>query len=515
MNKKRAIISVYDKTGLKEFAKKLTETFNYEIISTGKTRDYLKKAGIKTTQISTLTEFPEILDGRVKSLHPKVHGGILADKDNKEHLNTLKKEDIKPIDLVVTNLYPFEKVAENKDASIEELIENIDIGGPAMLRSAAKNFKSVTVICSPEDYDTIIDEMEKYKGNTTLETRQKLALKVFRNTYNYDKTITDTLSRIFEAKETFEAFNLNLKKIKDLRYGENPHQKAALYSHTRDNLHDLPFKVLQGKELSYSNLVDLTAALRIINEFQKKPAVCIIKHSNPCGVALGKTALEAYKKALNADPISAFGGIVGFNATVDYETALLMTNIFLEVIVAPEFTEEAISTLAAKKNLRLIEIPSDINLLEDYMIRQVAGGILVQDSDNKMLTREELKIVTEKKPSEAELDDLLFAWKVAKHVNSNAIVIAKNAQTIGIGCGQTSRIASMEIALRQACDEAKDAVAASDGFFPAIDNIEAAAQSRISSIIQPGGSIKDKDVISTCNKLGLSMVLTETRHFRH
>jgi phosphoribosylaminoimidazolecarboxamide formyltransferase / IMP cyclohydrolase len=515
MNKNLAIISVYDKTNLKTLALKLVKDHNYEIISTGNTRNYLEEAGISTIKLSDYTGFPEILDGRVKSLHPRIHGGILADRSNDQHLKTLKEHDIKPVKLVICNLYPFEKVAASENATIEELVENIDIGGPTLIRSAAKNFKNVTVACSPEDYDLILQEIQTNNGETTQETREKLAIKAFRHTSNYDKHIYQTLASKFSPDKTQEEMNINLTKIKDLRYGENPHQKAALYINTENETRDLPYHVIQGKELSYNNLLDITAAIKIISEFDSSPAVCIIKHTNPCGVALGKTILEAYKKALNADPISAFGGIVGLNQTVDGDTAQLLTTIFLEVIVAPAFTQEAKSILATKKNLRLIEASDYSSLLNTYVLKQVAGGILLQDADTKTITKDDFETITEKKPSPAELDDLLFAWKIAKHVSSNAIVIAKNCQTLGIGCGQTSRIGAMEIALRQACDEAKDAVLASDGFFPAIDNIQAAAQSRISAIIQPGGSIKDKEVINTVNSLNMSMVFTKVRHFRH
>lgn len=515
MTKNRALISVYNKNGLKDFANKIQRDFNFEIISTGKTFDELKQAGIDVKKVSDITDYPEILDGRVKTLHPKIHGAILADINNKQHLETINEQDITPINLVVTNLYPFEEIAKKEDSTIENLIENIDIGGPTLLRSAAKNYKNVTVISSPDDYEKIITELTDNKGEITLKTKEELAIKAFRLTQNYDMFIAKTLSKKFNTENSEETINIDLEKIQDMRYGENPHQSAALYKEVTGIESNINFEVLQGKQLSYNNLLDLTSALKIINEFKTLPTSCIIKHTNPCGVALGKTILEAYQKALSADPISAFGGIVGLNDTVGQELAKLLSDIFLEVIAAPDFTEEALAILSSKKNLRLIKYPKTINLYTNKVIKQVVGGVLVQDYDNKSITKNDFKEVTEKKPSEAEKDDLLFAWKIAKHVSSNAIVVAKNLQTLGIGCGQTSRIASMEIALRQACDEAKEAVIASDGFFPAIDNIQAAAQSRISAIIQPGGSIKDKDVIETSNKLGISMVFTGIRHFRH
>lgn len=515
MEKKRALISVSNKAGLVDFVKILIEDLNYDVISTGGTRDTLKKAGLKTTKVENITDFPEMLDGRVKTLHPKVHGGILARRDKKEHLQTLKKNNIKPIDLVVVNLYPFKEVASKPEASTEDIIENIDIGGPTLIRSAAKNHEAVTVVCDPEDYQAIIEELKENKGELSTETRRKLAVKAFEHTCNYDKHIYRTLNNIFELPESPDNFEIQLTKIKDLRYGENPHQSAALYVEAEEPKKELPFKVLQGKELSYNNLADLTEALKIIKEFDNTPAVCIIKHANPCGVAVGKTHLEAYKKALSCDPISAFGGIIGINGPVDKELAELLSSMFIEVVASTEFTEDARYVLQKKKNLRLIEMPENLILEGAYKFKGVAGGVLVQTTDTKMISKEDLQIASQKKPSDAEIDDLLFAWKVAKHVSSNAIVIAKNGQTLGIGCGQTSRIASMEIALRQACDQAKDAVIASDGFFPAIDNIQAAAQSRISAIVQPGGSIKDKDVIATVDKLGLSMVTTGCRHFKH
>ena len=515
MNKKRAIISVYNKEGLSDFANQLTKELNYELISTGGSRKALEKAGIKAKKVSSLTDFPEILDGRVKTLHPKIFGGILANQNDDEHKETLKKHSIKPISLVVVNLYPFREMASAKGATIRELVENIDIGGSALLRSAAKNYENVVVICSPEDYNMVIKEMLANKGETTIETRKKLAIKAFEHTYNYDRLIHKTLFNKFNLEESSDTYRIELNKIQELRYGENPHQKAAIYAYSDASKLELPYEILQGKELSYNNLTDITSALRLLDEFNETPAACIIKHNNPCGVALGKTHLEAYKKALSADPISAFGGIVGINGSVDRGLAEILYSLFLEVIIANDYTEEALSILAKKKNLRLIKVSSDINLTSDYCIRQVAGGVLIQDTDSKKITKDDFKVVSKKTPSDAELDDLLFAWKVCKHVTSNAIVIAKNVQTVGIGCGQTSRIGAMEIALRQACDNAKDAAVASDGFFPAIDNIQAAAQNRVSTIIQPGGSIKDKDVIATIDKLGLSMVLTGVRHFKH
>lgn len=515
MNKKRALISVFNKDGIVELAKSLINNFNFEIISTGGSRETLKSAGINCEKISTLTDYPEMLDGRVKTLHPKIHGAILADRSNKEHMKTLKEHNIQPIDLVIVNLYPFREVASIKNSTLDRLIENIDIGGAALIRSAAKNYHHVTVVCSNEDYEELLEDMDKNDGKTSMKFRKKLAAKAFEHTHTYDNIVYQTLLNRFDLAYTPESFKIELTKVDDLRYGENPHQSAGLYNYSDAPKDELAFEVLQGKELSYNNLIDVTSALKVIDEFNNIPAACIIKHCNPCGVAIGKTHLEAFKKALSADPISSFGGIVGINGLIDADLADIMTSVFLEVIVANKFSDEARLIFNKKKNLRLIEVPEEVNLISNHIIKQIAGGVLIQNADNKMITQKDFNIVTKKKPSEAELDDLLFAWKVVKHINSNAIVVAKNGQTLGIGCGQTSRIGSMEIALRQACDEAKDAVVASDGFIPAIDNIQAAVQARISSIIQPGGSIKDKEVIATADKYNLSMVFTGVRHFKH
>lgn len=515
MAKKRVLISVSNKEGIENFAKTLSEKYDYEIISTGGTYKSLKKAKVPVINISDITNYPEILDGRVKTLHPAVHGGILADLENNNHQKTLQEKDITPIDMVVVNLYPFEEVSANLEATTEELIENIDIGGVTLIRSAAKNCKRVAVVVEPSTYDAILAEMEENKGLLSQETKQELAVKAFKHTFNYDSAIYKRLKMEFGLRAPDQEISLNLTKVQDLRYGENPHQSAGVYLLESEGLEQLPFTVLQGKQLSYNNLVDLTAALNIIAEFPEQSASCVIKHSNPCGVAVGKDILSAYKKAFNTDPISAFGGIVGLNKEVTKELAELLSSIFLEIIVAPSYTTEALSILSKKKNLRVVEIDTSKNWVSDTIFKPVVGGILVQEADKKQVTETELTFATKAKPSEKQLDDLLFAWKVAKHVSSNAIVIAKNGQTVGIGAGQTSRIGSMEIALRQACDEAKDAVVASDGFFPAVDNIQAAAQNRVAAIIQPGGSIKDKDVIEACEKLKITMVTTGIRHFKH
>lgn len=515
MNKKRALVSVSNKDGLLDFINKLSKEFNYEIISTGGTRDYLKEAGVKTKKVSDITDFPEILDGRVKTIHPKIHGALLANRNDPEHMSALKKLNINTIDLLVVNLYPFDKVAKEKDSTPDNIIENIDIGGHALLRSAAKNFEHITIVSSPDDYHRVIEIMENNKGDTTLELRKELALKAFVLTSHYDTVIYQTLSNIFEINMAPDIIKLELNKVHDLRYGENPHQSAAFYVESKNFNNKLPFEILQGKQLSYNNMMDITSALRILNEFEDTPSAVVVKHNNPCGVAIGESVIDAYKKAFNADPISAFGGVIGVNGIVDAEMAQLATSIFLEIIVANGFTEEAKSILASKKNLRLIQIDAHKTVLTGYIYRQVAGGVLVQNRDTKMITEKDLEVVTLKKPSKKQLDDLLFAWKIVKHVTSNAIVVAKNGQTIGIGCGQTSRIGAMEIALRQASEDISGAVVASDAFFPSIDNIQAAAQYHISAIIQPGGSIKDKEVIAASEKLGISMVFTGIRHFKH
>lgn len=489
---KKAFISVFNKEGIVDFAKKLQQCHRYELISTGGTYDKLKESGIEVKEISEITGFRELIHGKVKSLHPKIHAGILGSRTAQDEVDELKENNIDYIDMVVVDLYP----------------EEIDIGGVTLLRAAAKNAQFVTPVFSSELHEEILEDLDQNNGETSFELRKKLAVETFRYTSSYDARIAERMTE--EDEGLPDRFVLSLEKVKDLRYGENPHQAAAIYKTPST----IDYEVLQGKELSYNNMVDITSALNIINEFVDVPAVCIIKHNNPCGVALGKDLMDAYLKAHNCDPISAFGGIVGLNQTVTEQIAKHAVQLFLEVIVAPDFTDEALEILSAKKNLRLVKLPLNVKN-QKYTIKDTPIGTLVQSVDDVDFSKENFNIVTSCKPNEKNIEDIVFAWKVAKHVSSNAIVVAKDLKTIGIGMGQTSRIASMEIALNQACEETKDAVIASDGFFPAIDNIHAAAQARIGAIVQPGGSIKDKDVIAEANKYSIPMVTTGIRHFKH
>ncbi len=499
--KKRAYVSVSDKENIVEFAHELMNK-GFEIVSTGGTFDLLKKNGINVIEVSDLTGYPEMLSGKVKSLHPEVFAGILADMSNPKEVEEIKLNNLEVFDMVVVNLYPFEKVARQTD-NVDELIKNIDIGGVSLLRAAAKNYKNVTVVCDKSDYARAINANEAL--------RQELALKAFALTSDYDNIIGSKLCEVFGGNSSK---NYNFSKLQDLRYGENPHQKAGLYS----NCKEIDYDIIWGKELSYNNILDITSAVNIISEFFDVPAVAIVKHLSPCGVALGKDVLDAYQKAFNCDPISAFGGIVAFTKEVNFEVAKLLNSVFLEVVIAPDYDEQALELLKSKKNIRLIKLNTT---LEDYKkiisedIKITPFGVLIQDSDKKELDKDMFKIVTKTKPTEEQIEDAIFAWKVAKHAKSNAIVIAKDFRTLAIGQGQTNRVCAMEWALDYACDESKDAVVASDGFFPAVDNIQAAAQGRISLIIQPGGSIKDNDVIAEADKHNISMITTGIRHFRH
>lgn len=503
--KKRAYISVFDKTNIIEFANKLIKS-DYEIVSTGGTYDLLVTNGIPAIESANITGFRELIGGKVKSLHPKIFAGILANTEEREQLT---KDECKAFNLVCVNLYPFEKY-KDKNADIEVLIKNIDIGGVALLRAGAKNYENVIVISDTKDYELDIKDID-------LHTKKTLALKAFNRTSKYDFEIFAELNKRFntenkDALNNQEVFYLN--KIKDLRYGENPHQKAALYSYNKE----VKYEFLNGKEFSYNNIIDATAALNIISEFFDVNACVIIKHTNPCGAALGKTLMEAWQKALDCDPLSAFGGIVAFSKKVDLEIAKMLTSMFLEVIIAPDFTDDAVEELKKKKNLRVIKL---LTPLEEYLnftqkeIRLTPFGALLQEKDSKELDPDTFKTVTKEKPTAEMIEDMVFAFKIAKHLKSNAIVVAKDLRTLGLCGGQTSRVGSVEIALKRVCDSAKGAVLASDGFFPAIDNIEVAAQERIAGIIQPGGSIKDPDVIKLADKLGLVMVTTGIRHFKH
>ncbi|WP_027632967.1 bifunctional phosphoribosylaminoimidazolecarboxamide formyltransferase/IMP cyclohydrolase [Clostridium hydrogeniformans] len=499
--KKRALISLYDKEGIVEFAKFL-EGKGVEIISTGGTYRYLRDNGIKVIEISEVTNFKEMLDGRVKTLNPIIHGGILAIRDNKNHMETLKENSIETIDYVVVNLYPFfEKVKE--DISFEEKIEFIDIGGPSMLRSAAKNFKDVVVLSDKKDYGKVMEEIEE-NNQVAYSTKRYLASKVFNLVSSYDAAISNFLK---EGEEYDEYLTLTYRKHGDLRYGENPHQKAAYYVNSIEEGALNNFEILNGKELSYNNIKDIDIAWRVVNEFDEI-ACCALKHNSPCGVALGENVLDAYEKAYKCDPISIFGGIVSFNNIVDKKTAERLTEIFLEVIIADDFTEEALEILKLKKNLRVIKCKNKPRA-KNYMV-SVDGGILLQEEDKDLIKN--IEVATEKEPTKEELDDLIFAMKVVKYVKSNAIVVAKDRMTLGIGGGQVNRI----WAAKEALDRGNGAlVMASDAFFPFDDVVIEASKYGIKSIIQPGGSINDKKSIDRCNELNISMVFTSMRHFRH
>jgi phosphoribosylaminoimidazolecarboxamide formyltransferase/IMP cyclohydrolase len=518
----RAILSVTDKTGLAEFARKLA-SHGVELISTGGTAKLLRDSGIPVKDISEFTGFPEMLDGRVKTLHPKVHGGILHLRANKEHVATVKEHGIQPIDMVVVNLYAFEKTASKPGVHFEEIIENIDIGGPSMVRSAAKNFQDVAIVTSPEQYAQIALEMDASGGSVSPQTHWKLAQRAFATTAAYDSAIASALERVMVdeqgkfdisqvtgSKNFPQTLRLSFNKAFDLRYGENPHQKAALYS-DGTGLGVANGHQLQGKELSYNNIVDLQAAWDLAQEFAE-PVCAIIKHTNPCGTAVASTLGEAYKCALEADPISAFGGVIGVNREIDEATAEEMAKLFLEVIAAPGFSEGAKTAFAKKKNLRLVEVKA---VEQKYTLKNVSGGVLVQDNDVRPLTDSDLKIVTTRKPTEAEMRDLLFAWKVCKHVKSNAILYAKDGRSVGVGAGQMSRVDSAKIGAMKAVLPLKGCVAASDAFFPFPDGVEVIAEAGATAIIQPGGSVKDNEVIEAANRLGLAMVTTGVRHFRH
>ncbi len=513
----RAILSVTDKTGLVDFARKLAG-MGVELVSTGGTAKLLRDSEVPVKDISELTGFPEMLDGRVKTLHPKVHGGILHRRENATHRTAVAEHGIQPIDMVVVNLYAFEKTASKPGVPFDELIENIDIGGPSMIRSAAKNFQDVAVVTSPADYDAIADEMARSGGALSATTKWRLAQKAFATTAAYDSAIASTLERVsangrFElhAPEGFpQTLRLSFNKVMDLRYGENPHQKAAMYADA-SGTGVANGRQIQGKELSYNNIVDLQAAWDLAQEFDE-PVCAIIKHTNPSGTATGKTLLEAYKKALACDPVSAFGGVIGVNRPVDGEAAEEMAKLFLEVIAAPGFDDAAKAHFSAKKNLRLVEI---VNAPQRWVLKNISSGMLVQDADVHQLTESDLKIVTKRPPTAEEKRALLFAWKVCKHVKSNAIVYAREGQTVGVGAGQMSRVDSCKIGAMKAVLPLKGTVAASDAFFPFPDGVEEIAKVGATAIIQPGGSVRDPEVIEAADRLGLAMVFTGVRHFRH
>ncbi len=513
-----ALISVSDKTNIIAFSKVLVEEFGYKILSSGGTAKHLTEANIPVIKVSEFTNSPEILEGRVKTLHPKIHGGILAKRSNKIHLNDIEKNNIDLIDLVVVNLYPFQQKIE-ANCSWEEAIENIDIGGPSMIRSAAKNHQDVSILVNNNQYEKFIQELRK--GTLTSSYKTELALRAFEHTASYDSAISNWL-----VKEKNLESNIHVKTypfVKNLRYGENPHQKASWYG--LNNIGWNAAKQLQGKELSYNNLLDLESALSTILEFeydQKQNsseninAAVILKHNNPCGAALANSPSDAFRKALDCDSTSAFGGIVAFNNNVDLAAAELLSNIFLECVVAPSFDKDALKILHNKKNLRLLQLNKE-NIKKDNesTFKSILGGILEQDIDYEVDQTNEWSCVTQIKPISEEFNDLRFSWKICKHVKSNAIVISKNQQTIGIGAGQMNRVGAAKIALDSAKDSANGAVLASDGFFPFSDSVEIANQYGIKSIIQPGGSVRDQESIDMCNKLGISMIFTNKRHFLH
>ena len=506
---RRALISVYDKTGLVDFARELSG-FDVEIISTGGTAKTLRDAGLAVRDISEITGFPEMMDGRVKTLHPRVHGGLLAIRDNPTHVAALQQHGIEPIDLVIVNLYPFAETIKRAGVTREEAIEQIDIGGPAMIRSAAKNSRDVAVVVSSEQYGPVLEELKKNKGALSLETREGLAQKAFEQTAQYDLTVSSYLAGSSDPLP--QRLTWSMKKIVNLRYGENPHQKAALYQ-TPAGAGIANAEVLSGKEMSFNNYVDAEAAWRLVCDFEQT-ACAIIKHTNPAGVGLGATAVEAYQKALATDPVSAFGGIVAFNCTVDAAAAQEVTKIFTEVVIAPEYDIAALELLRAKKNLRVIRM-SSAGPSEALEFKQIGGGLLVQTTDDHKLDRQQLNIVSLRKPSDEEIRALLFAWIVCKHTKSNAIVYARDGQTVGVGAGQMSRVDSVKIGAMRAQLPVAGSVLASDAFFPFRDGIDEAARHGITAVIQPGGSVRDDEVIAAADEHGVAMVFTGVRLFKH
>ncbi len=515
---RRALISVSDKTGIVDFAREL-EAFDVEIISTGGTAKALRDAGVKVRDVSDVTGFPEMMDGRVKTLHPKIHGGLLGQRDNHEHQAAMREHGIEPIDMVVINLYPFEQTIAREGVTLEEAIEQIDIGGPAMIRSAAKNFKDVAVIMSAFLYDEAIKELKEYAGALPLTTRQKLAAFAYTATFIYDAQISTFLKDKFGIDDDAPVVDEDLPsylslffdKFTDLRYGENPHQKAALYNCAED-FGVANAELLSGKEMSFNNYVDADAAWQLVCDFDEL-ACALIKHTNPAGVALGKSAEEAYRRALATDPTSAFGGIVAFNRAVDEAAARAVVEIFTEVVIAPGYDAAALKVLRSKKNLRVLR--SEIAPPPGLEYKQISGGMLVQTRDTHKLKREDLKVVTKREPTEDEIRDLLFAWTVCKHTKSNAIVYARDGQTVGVGAGQMSRVDSVKLGAMRAQLPIKGSVLASDAFFPFRDGLDEAAKHGITAVIQPGGSMRDAEVIAAADEHGLAMVFTGIRHFKH
>ncbi|MBN2516792.1 MAG: bifunctional phosphoribosylaminoimidazolecarboxamide formyltransferase/IMP cyclohydrolase [Deltaproteobacteria bacterium] len=514
---KRALISVTDKSGIVDFAKELQE-FGVEILSTGGTAAQLRQNGISVTDVSDYTGFPEMMNGRLKTLHPKVHGGLLALRDNEDHMKSLNEQGIGLIDMVVINLYRFEDTVAREDCTLDDAIENIDIGGPTMLRAAAKNYRFVSVVTDPGDYAKIINEMKKTGGKIAESTNFALATKTFQLTARYDAAISNYLGTIKpEGKKDFpDTVTMQFIKAQDLRYGENPHQKAAFYRE-QDTLSPAisNARQIQGKELSYNNIMDSDAAWQMVSDFELPTAV-VMKHSNPCGAATSdSTIAEAYKKSLETDPVSAFGGIVAFNRRVDKETAQEIAKIFLEVVIAPGFDDNAIEILSTKKNLRLLEVPLAGQPVTDYDYRRVVGGILIQERDKMDEDIRNAQVVTKRIPTEEEYQALNFAWHVVKHVKSNAIVFATKDQLVGVGAGQMSRVDSVKIARMKANLPTKGTVLASDAFFPFRDGVDMAAEAGVTAIVQPGGSIRDEEAIQAADEHGIAMIFTGRRHFRH
>ena len=510
--KKRALISVSDKTNLKAFAASLVSV-GYDIISTGGTYKTLKDAGLNPIKIDDVTAFPEMMDGRLKTLHPKIHGGLLAKRSKQNHLDDAKAHDIGLIDIVVVNLYPFEQTIQKENVAFDEAIENIDIGGPTMIRSAAKNHESVAVIVNPERYANIAEELETSKGSLSLESKKNLALEAFEHTAYYDSLIASYLKQQLKPDNHFpEKLSIPLQKQTTLRYGENPHQEASHYKMAFDKSAFSEIKQLHGKELSYNNYVDLEAAWQIVNDVKKhinKACIAIIKHTNPCGCAIAETLAEAYQNALDADPISAFGSIIGSNQIIDGQTAQLMSHLFIEAIIAPGFDDEAVNILTQKKNIRLIEFNGDSHYPVTF--KHIAGAILAQHVDSSLYNS--LECVT--KTTGASQDEIAFSYILVKHVKSNAIVLVKNGVSVGIGAGQMSRVEAVEIALKKAGDLAKGAICASDAFFPFGDSVTLLAEAGVKTIVQPGGSKKDQESIDVANNNNIAMFFTKERHFKH
>jgi len=510
---RRALISVSDKTNIAKFAYELTE-LGFEIISTGGTKKALEDAKIQTISIDDITGFPEILNGRVKTLHPLVHGGLLALRDDENHIKAVQENNIEYIDLVCVNLYPFKQTIEQEGTTFDEAIEQIDIGGPSMLRSAAKNYKFVTVVTDTKDYDQVISEIKEH-GDTLLSTKKELSAKVFRLTAQYDSYISNYLTTELGV-EFPEKLTVTFDYEQDMRYGENPHQNAALYKRSDNPYSLLHADILNGKPLSYNNIQDANSAINILKEF-KMPTAVALKHMNPCGVGSAKTIEEAFEKAYNSDPVSIFGGIVAVNKEVSKELVQQMNKVFLEIVIAPSYTDEALTLLKKKKNLRVLKLNTEAPNKDAFQMVTVNGGLLLQNTDEYLVQKEDLKIVTKLVPTENELEDLYFAWKVVKHVKSNAIVVTKDNQTVGVGAGQMNRVGAAKIALEWAKEygHTEELTLSSDAFFPFDDVVRMAKEYGVTKIIQPGGSIRDELSIKACDELGIKMVFTSNRHFKH